>query len=171
MSYSTAMYAVDLDRLRQAVGSGDRKLIKALKRQTTIDVGDFEGIPIGQAVEELIRGQFTETDSAHMYGYALEGLCQHLGTRLDSDQVGDVCDLALDSPLEDARHPVALPDIDDFPMISSLSREAVAAEVERLESVDQAFPDDEDIEEARNELLKCLRQGAEAGFGVVTFYY
>ena len=38
-----------------------------------------------------------------MYGYALEGLCQHLGMRLDSDSVGDVCDLEPGSSLEDAR--------------------------------------------------------------------
>ena len=171
MSYATAIYAVDLIQIREAVGAGNRKLIKQVKKQTTIEAGDFDGIPIGQAIEELIRGQFTVPDSGHMYGYALEGLCQHLGTRLDSDSVGDICDLELDSPLEDARHPIALPEIDDFPMISSLSREAVVAEVERLESLDLAYPDDEEIEEARNELLACLRQAAAKDLGVVTFYY
>jgi len=130
MSYATAIYAVDLDQIREVVGAGNRKLIKQVKKLTTIDAGDSDGIPIGQAIEELIRGLFTDTDSGYMYGYALEGLCQHLGTRLDSDSVGDVCDLELDSPLEDARHPIALPEIDDFPMISSLSLEAVVSEVE-----------------------------------------
>lgn len=171
MSYATSLFAVDLDQLRQAVGAGDRKLIKVLKKKSIVDDDDFEGIPIGRAIEELIKGQFTAADSGHMYGYALEGLCQYLGTRLDSDSVGDICDLELNSPLEDVRHPIALPEIDDFPMISSLSREAVAAEVERLESLDLAFPDDEEIEDARNELLGCLRQAAAKKLGVVTFYY
>ena len=93
MSYATAIYAVDLDQIRQAAGSANRKVIKQVKKKTTIDAGDFDGIPIGQAIEELIRGQFTDADSGHMYGYALEGLCQHLGTRLDSDSVGDLLSL------------------------------------------------------------------------------
>ncbi len=171
MSYASAIFAVDLDQLRQTVGAGGRKLIKTLKKKATIDDGDLEGVPIGQAIEELVNARFTDPDSAPMYGYALEGLCEHLGTRLDSDQVGDICELELDSPLEDARHPVAMPDIADFPMISSLSKDAVVAEVERLGSMDLAFPDDEDIEEARRELLECLKQAAAKGLGVVTFYY
>jgi hypothetical protein len=165
MSYATAVYAVDLDQLRQTVGSKDGLLSAKLKRQTIFDADEFEGIPIGRAVEELIAGTFNDPSSAHMYGYALQELCEYLGTQLDSDMVGDVCDLELDSPLEDVRHPVALPDIADFPMISSLSQEALAAEVERLGSMDLAFPDDEDIEEARRELLECLKQAAAKGAG------
>jgi hypothetical protein len=171
MSYATAMFAVDLDQIRQTIGAGDRKLIKTLKKKTMIDDGDFEGIPISQAIEELINGRFTDPDSAFIYGYALEGLCRHHGTRLDNDQIGDVFDLELDSPLEDVRHPVALPEIDDFPMISSLSKDTVVAEVERLESMDLAYSDDEEIEEARRELLECLKEAAAKGLGVVTFYY
>ena len=93
------------------------------------------------------------------------------GTWLDGDLVGDVQDGSLETPLEDQRPPIALPEIDDFPFISSLSKEPLHVEVARLESMDLSFPDDEDIEESRRELLECLKQAAAKGHGVVTFYY
>lgn len=170
MSYSTMIYAVDLDRLRKTVGSRKGSLIRKLKRRVDDDADDDE-ISVAQAVEELIKGSFTAPGSAHQYGYALEHVCGHLGTCLDSNSVGDVSELELNTPLADLRHPVALPEIADFPFISSLSKDAVDAEVERLGSMELSFPDDEEIEEARRELFECLRQAAARRLGVVTFYY
>ena len=56
-------------------------------------------------------------------------------------------------------------------MISSPSSEAVVAEVERFESLDLTYPDDQKSEETRNELLECFRQTAANDLGLVTFYY
>lgn len=63
MSYATTIYAVDLAQIRQAAGTGNQKMIKQAKGKASIDAGDTDGISIVQAIEELIRGQFTDADS------------------------------------------------------------------------------------------------------------
>jgi hypothetical protein len=79
--------------------------------------------------------------------------------------------LELDSPLSRWRMPVNLPQPADFPFISYLTPKEVAAEAERLGSMDLSFPDDADIEEAREVLLGCLKEASEENRAVVAFYY
>ena len=43
--------------------AGNQEMIKQAKGKASIDAGDTDGISIVQAIEELIRGQFTDADS------------------------------------------------------------------------------------------------------------
>jgi hypothetical protein len=264
MSYTTTLYALDLDRLRTAIGSKDSALLGRVKRECLDDPSDGRTLgkllrveldeagailldgrraeieqvkqevqkltgtgdrvrmapqdsrarpDVSQAIREamiaiaasggrmpsretcrkedlwndhddenpgeeetgvrrLIFGEFSGLDTASDDAYALQTLCNVLGTELDTDDaLGDLGDLQIDSPLCKWRMPVDLTQPDDFPFVSYLMSEEVAAEVARLESMDLSFPDDKDIEYARNVLLKCLEEANKNDRAVVAFYY
>lgn len=124
-----------------------------------------------EALAELIAGKPLRRGCGHVYGYALESLCRALGTPLGP--VGTDCLrwLKLKTPLSKKRSPVKLPKIDDFPTISYLEATELRAEVDRLRSIDLAYPKDFDVEEERRRFLTLLEFAAEQGRGVVGFYY
>jgi hypothetical protein len=270
MSYTTTLYAVDLDRLRAAIGSKDNVLLDRVKRELLDDESDdrirgklirvevdetgtvyldgkeveieqvkqavqsltgtrdrvrmpapdsrarpdvssviiqtmndmaasagrtpsFESCPKEHlwldedddgydddgspsedytGVRRLIFGESAGLDTASDDAYALQDLCRVLGTELDTDDaLGDLDPLQIDSPLCRWRMPVHLPQPEDFPFVSYLTPEEVAAEVMRLESMNLSFRDDEDIEYARKVLLECLKEANKKNQAVVAFYY
>jgi hypothetical protein len=260
MGYSTVLYAVDIDRLRSAVGSKDKNLLRRAKRpltphdveeerirssnyfrikykdgelfldgkSTSLDqlkelfeqtgspgvvvqyiegevtlvpmkvadlalaagIGNFlsvrskselntakweeddEGsLTRRQATHDLISGEFSRTDCAYEYGYALERLCRSLGTRIKDVDFADLRDLKIDSPLCTWRTPVALPPIDDFPYIGYLTADEVREEVARMESMDLSCPESPGVEKDRKLLFRCLNGASKKGLGVVAFYY
>jgi len=120
------------------------------------------------ALSDLVFGRLENSGPDH--GYALEVICFVLGELLpDDDLIGDLEPLELDTPLEQKRTPVPLKH-PDFPVISFLTADEVAAESRRLSRLDLEFPDDEDIEDAREALFQCLKRAADKGLGVVAFY-
>ena len=174
MSYSTHLYAVDLDALRAAIGSKDSALWERLARSEEGDIDEPSEVDV--AVRRLIFGVdpgqtefegFRESNDAH----ALRELCGVIGTWLDDDDsLGDLEPLELDSPLCVERMPVDLPQPRDFPSVRYLEADEVAAEVKRLETMDLSFEDDSDIEYARKMLFECLREADKMGRAVVAFY-
>lgn len=122
-----------------------------------------------EAREDLIHGRLSNCGPEH--GRALELLCYVLGDRLrDEDALGDLEPLGLDSPLTRPRCPAGIGEHGDFPIVSFLTAEEVAAEAKRLSKVDLSFPDDDDIEEARETYFRCLKEAAKRKKGVVSFY-
>lgn len=124
-----------------------------------------------EAAADLIAGKPPRRGCGHVYGYALEALCRTLGTALGP--VGTDCLrwLQVKTPLSKKRPPVKLPKIEDFPTISYLDAAETRAEVDRLRSMDLAYPKDPEIEQERRRFLALLESAAEQGRGVVGFYY
>lgn len=124
-----------------------------------------------EAVADLIAGKPPRRGCGHVYGYALEALCRGLGTPLGP--VGTDCLrwLQVKTPLSKKRSPIKLPRIEDFPVISYLDAAETRGEVERLRSMDLAYPNDPEVEQERRRFLMLLESAAEQGRGVVGFYY
>ena len=124
-----------------------------------------------QALEELIAGKITQPRNASTYGYALENLCQALGTFLDAVGTDRLRSLRLKTPLSKVRSPVKLPKSDDFPYISFLDVQELQDEVARLRTLDLADPDDPENEDERKYFLELLEQAVAQNRGVVGFYH
>ena len=176
MGYSTLFYSVDFERLKSSVGSGDLSLSKSFEQQFPDELGDRpnDDDPIlADAFSELISNSFKHPKAGHQYGYALEMLCRIIGDHLpDEDAIGHLGPLEIGSPLETPRHPINIPkQVDEIPRISYLEPNEVKTERTRLSTIEIAFPNDEDIEEAREAYKNCIDRAAEQNLAVVTFYY
>ena len=122
------------------------------------------------ALSDLVFGNLDSGGPEH--GYAFEVMCFVLGKLLpDDDLIGDLEPLELDTPLQQPRNPVPLNEYSDFPVINFLTVDEVAAESRRLSELALEFPDDEDIQEARNAFFQCVRIAADKKLGIVSFYH
>ncbi len=125
-----------------------------------------------RALEELIAGKLTQPQSAHVYGYVLEHLCQVIGTFLDNVGTDRLRSLKLKTPLSKTRTPLKkLPKIAEYPYISYLDAEELKAEAARLRAMDVAYPKNPELEQERKYFLQLLEQAAEQNRGVVGFYH
>jgi hypothetical protein len=121
-------------------------------------------------IRRLIFGEHQGANPSEL-AYALESVCRVIGKPLDTDDaLGGLEELGLESPLTRWRMPVEIAQPRDFPFISYLTPEEVAAEVSRP-SATKLSSDDEDIEHARKVLLKCLKTAGRKKSAVVAFYY
>ena len=137
MSYSLVPYMIDLADLRGAVGSGNRKLIEAIRDKypeafngVYDDSGDDEDVTLGEALEQLVNGGPMPRGSTGAYGEALRGLAAHFGARREARAWAGIKLCALDEAGVDGftgnGPPVALPDPNgDFPIIGHLTRETI----------------------------------------------
>ena len=130
MKYKLVPYSVKLTEVRALVGS------RQLSLPTTICQHFFEAEnrrhPIGvdtnselfDAVDDLVQGEDLDPDRAYHYGYALQAFCEHLGTRLESNQWNSVKWVTLEDTGLNAvmgkGSPIELPLIPDFPTIGHL---------------------------------------------------
>ena len=177
MSYATHVYAVRLDRLRSAFASDDDGLFRRIQRRNAkvwrhnarvAADAIARGEPSdAQALREVLAGRVTRPEYAPIYGRALRAICSDLGTRLG--ELPDIRLLQLHSPLERFRLPVPLPQWDDLPVVSYLSEEEVAAEVERVGAMDLSRGDP-GLTRERQQYGILLARAKEAGRAVVTFY-
>tara|TARA_R110002049_G_C9088513_1_gene556117 strand:- start:466 stop:1323 length:858 start_codon:yes stop_codon:yes gene_type:complete len=123
-----------------------------------------------EILSDLVSGNLNQSGAEH--GYALEIMCFTLGQLLpDDDLIGDLEPLELETPLQQPRIPVPLKEYHDFPVISFLTAEEVAAEFQRLSRLNLEFPSDEDIEEAREAFFACIKIAADEKLSVVAFYH
>jgi len=183
MGYSTVFYAIDLSRLRSALGSKDEHLLQAIAKANSDQIEESnewfedeidEGAPsLSDALRQLVMGEPLDDDSGFMYAYATELLVSHLGERLDVDDIGWVSDLKLDSPLDlDHRIPVEIPQPADFPSFSHLTRDELQPQLETIQRVMQADTTDEDgLNDLRQELHDALHHARKKKLDVVTFTY
>ena len=123
-----------------------------------------------EILSDLVSGNLNQSGAEH--GYALEIMCFTLGQLLPGDDlIGDLEPLELETPLQQPRIPVPLKEYHDFPVISFLTAEEVAAEFQRLSRLNLEFPSDEDIEEAREAFFACIKIAADEKLSVVAFYH
>ena len=101
MSYCVSAIAVDLDKVRSAIGSKDKKLLARLKKAIGDDLEQIDGMLADYADEDeedeplttadvlrhLIMGEPYRDDEGlgFAYGYCFEALCQHFGNTLDNE--------------------------------------------------------------------------------------
>ena len=185
MSYVLTPYLIDLERLRQAVGSQDESLIAALLDEEASDfedeweegepdeVSDLE-ISLDHAVRCLVRGEHLGKAAGSQYGYAIERLCRHLGEAILPDIWGGVRWTAVeDSGLEDllttTGPPVRIPDPGGFPTIGHLTAAEVAAKVSQLGAT-HLTSDDDGLQELLAEYETWLRTAAARQKAIVFFY-
>lgn len=143
MSYSLMPYAINLDQLRNAVGSKDEALLAEIQEANpeafAEDDHDEDEISVGRALRDLIMGHPPVAASAHQYGYALKVLVEHLGEWLPSDMWESITWRVLQTTgmgdlLQDSGTPVPLPKMDDgFPAIGHLTADRVKELASKLQ--------------------------------------
>jgi hypothetical protein len=179
MALNGQAYAVDLERLRAVFGSKDKQLLTTMLERVAEayyfpedeDVGMGDAL---QAITDIIEGDCRlPRNKRHLYGYAIEDLCQYFGevipipTEFDADEIGDPEDLEIDSPLTSGELPIPVPAWDDTPYVRFLTAALVPEEFKRLTGEDLSH-DDPSIEEGRQLLLRQLQWAADRGKAFVT---
>lgn len=148
MSSALHVYAVSIEELHKALGSGDEELIAQILEcqedflQTIDEIDDEAEFSCAEAVGELIRGELNEDAPRYFYGYALEAICFQLG-----DELPNICPISRASTwIEEVdvllKHfgipvrllqlihggsPVRIPEPDDYPYIGSWTSAEVTA--------------------------------------------
>lgn len=121
-----------------------------------------------EIMSALVSGSVAQGEPENIR--AFEILCYVLGMKLpDDDHLGDLGSLDLETQLLKERFPVELKVDASDSGVSFLTSEEVLAEALKFSKMDLSYPDCEDIQEARNTLMKCLKQAAIEGAGVVSF--
>lgn len=177
MSYVVSPYLIDLTKLRTAIGSANAFLVDDVAEDNPddFDTGSNDEISLRQALTHLVFGNRLDERMAHRYGYALERLCRHLGTRLDSGLWDAVRwrtleATGLDRIFEESGSPVPLPRIPDFPGIGYISVEQLSAALREAEN-QQRDSGDADLRDLLTEFKSWLEEAAQRRRSLVLFYY
>jgi len=193
MGYSYSVYAVDLARLKKVWGSKDPKLAAAAKKQQAERIKDNgewfadeiasgELPSLGQAIDEIVAGKVTKKQHGSQYGYALEVLCMHLGTRVDEEEF-TWFDEFLDPLLKQAKQPdteklvgrgsipMKIPEPADFPEIGTIDTKGIAAFTKALDAIEELAEDDDDAEEVIDEVRGWLAGAKKKRRQLVWFIY
>jgi hypothetical protein len=178
MSYSLIPYAINLKQLRASVGSKKKALVNAVIKgnpKRFKEVPPSGEIALREALIHLIMGDSQEDDSGHVYGYALEQLCSHLGTQLKFKHWcgvhWEVIEIfQLDTLLKASGSPVELPFIPDFPTIGHIVAEDVARTLKDVQER-KAETADNDLRGLLSELAGWLKKAQISRKDLVLFYY
>jgi hypothetical protein len=136
------------------------------------------------AVGEILAGK-TPKKSKHgfQYGYALEVITQHFGTRIDEDELGLGCNEAIDSYFKKAKKPsfekltkegvfpLAIPAPADFPGIGTMNAADIDACLAALDAIAPLAKDDDDATEIADALRSWCGKAKKKKLGMVWFYY
>ncbi len=194
MGYPFSAYAVDLKKLAAAAGSKDKKLEAALAKKHAMHFEDNaesfedeieEGAPtLAKAVGEIIAGTAPKKSKhGFQYGYALELLTMHFGTRIDEDELGLGCSEAIDPFLKKAKRPdfekltkegvfpFPIPPPSDFPGIGTMNAKDIAACIAALDAIAPLTKDDDDATEVADALRSWCKKATKKKCGMVWFYY
>lgn len=190
MSSGINVYLVDIERLKQAIGSGDQSLIDAIVKETrgflsTIDdIDDEAELTCADAVAELINGQISEDVPGYLYGYALEAICAHLGEELPNvaqiagasewmeevDQILERKGISVRfNGLVYHGSPVPIPEPDDYPFIGQWTAAQVAAAVPAFRAADLSDLDAEMAETIRQMCAWAEAAASQPGSSIVGF--
>lgn len=125
MSYAVTAIAVDLDRVRAALGSKDKTLLAHLRETSADDLEqvddmladhtdsseDENGDPLpplttADVLRHFVMGEpYRDGDgTGFAYGYCFEALCKHFGDRLDNDHWSGMRDAWFDAVQEALGH-------------------------------------------------------------------
>ena len=177
MSQGGQAYAVDLDQLRAAFGSRDERLLDGIVTLTDEMLDEEEAGSVTysprDALVDIIAGECrAPKQRRHLYGHAIEDLCQHFGEVIpipddsDEDEVGDPDDLEIETKLSGGELPIPVPAWEDTPYVRFLTATGVREELERLSGEDLSH-EDSSIEEGRRILLHQLKWASDRGKGFV----
>jgi hypothetical protein len=178
MSYSLIPYAVDLKKLRAAVGSKEQALVQAVihgNAKLFKQQGEAGELSLREALEQLVMGSDLDGDWGHVYGYALEQLCRHLGTPLKVEGwIGvhwEIMEMfQLDQLLKDSGPPVELPFIADFPTIGHIRAKDLPRVLRDVQER-KADATDADLRGLLGELEGWLKKARAGAKDLVLFYY
>ncbi|MDZ4834714.1 MAG: hypothetical protein SGJ27_13130 [Candidatus Melainabacteria bacterium] len=182
MSYSIAVYAVDINKIKQVCGSNDQELLATIKRQHAERLEDADewfvdeikaGAPsLFDAVSALVLKQEMNKDFAFQYGYALEVLCNQFGQQIDSEFESMSGGYFWELPdsiqsLVTTGAPVVIPAIEDFPTIGHKSLSDVRQEL----GAQPKFDPDSDEGEAFKHYVQILQSINMLNTDLIAFYY
>lgn len=150
MSVTWYGYLVDLVHVQHVYSSRDFALLDAVShdftRELRLNGQSYQaeianGAPsLLQAVGELIVGSITSPQFAWQYGNAFHIICSLLGTKLPNDEFQMIhlpssrnftgkMEWVGQYMLSKPRYPIPLPPIEDFPLISYISKDEAANEL------------------------------------------
>jgi hypothetical protein len=178
MSSGINVYAVPMERLKQAVGSRDQAIIDAIVAgqkgflSSIDDIDEEAELRCADAVAELLNGELSEDAPGYLYGYAVEAICSHVGETLPnicpiagaSDWIEEV-DALLEGKGIPVRlnglvyggSPVPIPEPDDYPFIGKWTAAELAAAKAAFEAADLT-----DVDPEMAETLQQMRDWVEA---------
>lgn len=163
MSSSVSVYAVSIDQLKQAVGSGDLALIFGITETHSDFFASINEIDedaertCAQAAAELIHDDISGDAPGYLYGYAMEAICSYLseeplanicpivGTSEWIDQVDAALDdmavpLSIDA-LVYRGCPIPIPEPNDYPFIGVWTAQEIAEAKTALQNAEPTGPD------------------------------
>lgn len=140
MNYKLVPYSVRLAEVRSLVGSCQESLpTKVCQQFLELEHQQHPfGVDINsdlfEALAELIDGENLNPERAYHYGYALQAMCEYLGTRLETNHWNQVKwstleDTGLNAVMGKGS-PISLPLIPDFPTIGHLSNKKIRQLIE-----------------------------------------
>jgi hypothetical protein len=199
MSTTLEVYAVSLDELRRVAGSRDEGLISAIVVEQASWLAEIDAIrdvdeeeagetlTCAQALAQIINGEIRAEVpwyQRHLYGYALEALCGHLGEPLEnvsaitgaSGWVDEVDAFLIEndvpirlSDLMFGKIPLEIPEPDDYPCIGSWSAGVIAGALVPLRRIG-GNPEDPEMAETIGQLRDWIEAAASRpGYGLVGF--
>lgn len=179
MSYILTAYILDIDQLKSVFGSNDQKLLNAIRENQVERLEELdecfedeieEGAPTTfAAIEQIVAGVITNSDdAAFQYGYAIEFICQELGERVLTDDLGILSVLKLNTKLSQPRLPLPIPQPEDFPEISFLTAYEVTTEHSRFTEEKSTWPQNK-LRKSREEFFEILSRARQSGKDLVTF--
>jgi hypothetical protein len=178
MSYSLIPYAIELKHLRASVGSKKKALVEAVIKghpKRFKEEASSGEVSLRDALTHLVMGESQDDDSGHVYGYALEELCRHLGTELKVDlwcgvrwEAMEI--LLLEKLLKESGSPVELPFIPDFPAIGHIAASDVARTLKEVQER-KAGTTDTDLRDLLSEFQGWLKMARTGGKDLVLFSY
>lgn len=194
MSYPYSAIAIDLKKLTAAVGSKDKKLEAALLKKFKSDITEnaewfadeiAKGAPtLDRAISEIIAGTMPKKSKhGFQYGYALEKLVLHFGKRIDEDELGLGADEAIEKALKKAKqppfeklvknlvYPIAMPKPADFPDISTMTAQDVAAFAKALDAIKPHIEDDDDAQEVADAFRSWCTKAQKTKSALMLFAY
>ncbi|GAB1639601.1 hypothetical protein [Krasilnikovia sp. MM14-A1259] len=199
MGYGVMAWAVDLDRVRAEIGSGDTTLAQRYGAsfterhpavQALIDdvTGDRTAITLSEVARHMIMGEPYDERIGFAYGYFLEHLCDLQGTFLDNPRwmpvpvdwcqrvdealagAGLLADGFSTFNLVFGGSPVPLPRIDGFPGIGYQEYGSLE-EPARLLAGAGAADIAEEFQDAAYDVFQWLSEAHQSRRSVVAFFH
>lgn len=164
MSSTITIYAVSLERLKQAAGSKDEALLAQIVEQqadyleNVDEIDEDSGFLCADALADILHGRVNDETPGYLYGYAFEALCRQLG-----EEVGGIPSISrattwiemVDAELQAKSSPIGLsglvfsgcpltlPQPDDYPVIGHVAASLIAPVLAKLATLDaDGFEDD-----------------------------
>lgn len=158
MAYNVSAIVIDLAALRRRIAQRDLSLLEGIEDEAEEidDDLDDDGPTTLEHARRIVLGQAVAEGSNAKYGYALQLMCDVLGSFQQNDQwssmrsswfeevdkalAGAGCDIELTTTLFYSGPPLTLPEPDDFPGMGHVEPEQIASLCASLEPALPGLP-------------------------------